>query len=254
MPVAAIVFQGGLPAPCSTNSAIGPRSGWRRIRSLLLKRSLAAACLRSLRRGRRRPLPSRQIWPAAVTVPKREPVPEQSVLKIIADYWHILGAPLGMMFFLGTGLLAGPEIRGRIFVTFAGCLVTAALSAQILKRLVGRIRPQWAHSPRDFSGPWAVLDPSLRSIADSMPSGHTAVAFAMGVALSWRWPRFRALWIFLAIGVAISRVVLGHHFPSDVILASWLGTTAAMVALHRLVRFWTRSSAPEVVGTSASDR
>lgn len=166
---------------------------------------------------------------------------ENDALWIVADYWHLIGTPLGMVVFLGTALLAPPEIRGRIFVTFAACVGTAAVSAQILKRLIGRTRPQWTHSTIDFAGPWGVLEPSLRSIADSMPSGHTTVAFAMAIAMSWRWPRLKVLWLFLAIGVAISRVILGHHFPSDVLLASWLGTVTAIVALRRMIRFWMAS-------------
>ncbi len=162
---------------------------------------------------------------------------ENSIPKLVAEYWQILGTSIGMAIFLGGGLLARAEVRGRIFVTFARCLAVAAVSAQTLKYLIGRTRPHWAHSPTEFSGPSAVLDASLRPIADSMPSGHTTIAFAMAIALSWRWPNLKPLWISLAVGVAISRVVLGYHFPSDVILGSWLGATTATIALHKMKRF-----------------
>lgn len=71
----------------------------------------------------------------------------------------------------------------------------------------------------------------------SFPSGHTlqAVAFTL-VAVSW----FPVLgWVLypFAFLVALSRVVLGLHYPSDVIAAMFLGTMLAVFS-NRLFVPW----------------
>ena len=66
----------------------------------------------------------------------------------------------------------------------------------------------------------------------SFPSGHTlhAVAFTL-VALAW----FPALWWLLipfSASVAVSRVVLGLHYPSDVVAATAIGIALAGASLQ----------------------
>jgi membrane-associated phospholipid phosphatase len=64
----------------------------------------------------------------------------------------------------------------------------------------------------------------------SMPSGHAASAFAMvalaawepGVAAAWRWRR-AALLLVPAVGMALARVAVGAHWPSDVVVGAALG-------------------------------
>lgn len=68
---------------------------------------------------------------------------------------------------------------------------------------------------------------------DSMPSGHTAAAFAMATALAWRWPKARCLWYLLAGGVGIARMLVDRHFLSDVILGALLGVVASTLVCWR---------------------
>lgn len=62
----------------------------------------------------------------------------------------------------------------------------------------------------------------------SFPSGHTlhAVAFTI-VTLSY-FPLLAWLLIPFAASVAVSRVVLGLHYPSDVLAATGIGSTLAL--------------------------
>jgi hypothetical protein len=73
----------------------------------------------------------------------------------------------------------------------------------------------------------------------SFPSGHAALATATAMVwwLHHGWNRRAALVVALALGVAYSRVYLGHHFPSDVLAGIvWgLGTGAAA---HGLTHEW----------------
>jgi undecaprenyl-diphosphatase len=61
----------------------------------------------------------------------------------------------------------------------------------------------------------------------SFPSGHTMHAVAFSMLLSHFYPTFEPLlWSFTAL-VAISRVVLGLHYPSDVVIGAGIAVVTA---------------------------
>jgi undecaprenyl-diphosphatase len=65
----------------------------------------------------------------------------------------------------------------------------------------------------------------------SFPSGHTLHAVAFATLLSWHYPAFGSLLWGGALLVALSRVVLGLHYPSDVMVGAAIGATTAGVML-----------------------
>ena len=71
----------------------------------------------------------------------------------------------------------------------------------------------------------------VRSLDEySFPSGHAMHATAFGVMLSAYYPPFAlALWSFTLL-VALSRVVLGLHYPSDVAFGVAIGLITADLA------------------------
>src|SRR5207237_992587 len=95
--------------------------------------------------------------------------------------------------------------------------LAVTLVVHLLKHVVGRARPRFAHGD-EFS--WG---PSLASGLDSFPSGHTINAFAAASVLGWYLPNFRTALLFVAGCVGVSRVVRGSHFPTDVYAAVILG-------------------------------
>jgi undecaprenyl-diphosphatase len=66
----------------------------------------------------------------------------------------------------------------------------------------------------------------------SFPSGHSTTAFAVAMALGSFYPEIRTLLLILAANVAISRVVIGMHFVSDVLAGSGMGALLGYVAFR----------------------
>lgn len=100
------------------------------------------------------------------------------------------------------------------FVFFA--VAVPGLTFTILKRLVGRVRPSEL-------GPFQYFPFSWRPDYASLPSGHSTTAFSAAFAIGALFPRARpALWIYAVI-IALSRVVIAAHFPSDVIAGAFVG-------------------------------
>lgn len=84
-----------------------------------------------------------------------------------------------------------------------------------LKRAFGRKRP-CALEPHC----WATLLPPDQF---SFPSGHTITAFAVTVSLGVYYPAMLPGLFFCAVSVALSRILLGMHFLSDVIAGGMIG-------------------------------
>ena len=67
----------------------------------------------------------------------------------------------------------------------------------------------------------------------SMPSGHATTAASAAIAIGAIWPRARlAMWIYAGV-IAVSRVAVHAHFPSDVLAGGFVGIFGAI-----LVRNW----------------
>ena len=93
----------------------------------------------------------------------------------------------------------------------------------------------WLKTTTTRERPCAHHDGFLRSVAPldrySFPSGHTMHAFGFSfVALSY-YPELAWLLIPFTSLVALSRVVLGLHYPSDVLAGAFLGTGIALTTL-----------------------
>jgi len=144
--------------------------------------------------------------------------------------------PLGILF-LALAALPGlprmPQLVLAVVMVRVGFLFVAiaapSLFGTIIKRMIGRARPLVGGS----------LDPYLFSpfkwTAEyaSLPSGHATTVFAVVVAFGTLWPRARTvLWVY-ALLIAVSRVVLTAHYPSDVLAGAVVGIGGALV-----VRRW----------------
>lgn len=100
----------------------------------------------------------------------------------------------------------------------------ASLNTLALKCALGMARPNTGEGPV-FSGP------SLDDDRHAMPSGHTAVAFALATVLGAEHPRYKWLFYAAAVLVGLSRIALEEHWPSNVLAGAVLGLHAGQMVL-----------------------
>ncbi|HSC36729.1 MAG TPA: phosphatase PAP2 family protein, partial [Chitinophagaceae bacterium] len=83
----------------------------------------------------------------------------------------------------------------------------------------------------------------------SFPSGHTSSAFAMATSISMSYPKWYVIApCYLWAGtVGVSRIVLGVHYPSDVLAGALVGMGSAYVT-NRATR-WLRGRKHHVPAT-----
>ena len=130
-------------------------------------------------------------------------------------FWYSLA--LCMPFLLG--FKEGLAAVAHITVT---ALICVAIYSQLKNRLV-RQRP--FISFKDIQAHTAPLD------LYSFPSGHTMNAVNFAILFSWFYPPLLPLVVTFAILVALSRVILGMHYPTDVLVGTLLGATIAYASL-----------------------
>ncbi|MEX0841952.1 MAG: phosphatase PAP2 family protein [Xanthobacteraceae bacterium] len=113
------------------------------------------------------------------------------------------------------------------FIFFA--IALPGLFTSLVKRLIGRARPFVSLTAE----PYRFAPFSWDEAYTSLPSGHATTAFYAAVAIGAVWPQARiVMWVYAGI-IALSRVVMAAHHPSDVIAGAIVGILGAL-----LVRRW----------------
>ncbi len=117
--------------------------------------------------------------------------------------------------------------------TFSICSLAVSVPATLPRRssngAVGRGRPFVGGQANAFNfAPFNGTEAYF-----SLPSAHAVTAFALAFGVAAIWPRARVIMAVYAVLIAMTRLVLLAHHPSDVVAGAVLGVLGALVA-----RYW----------------
>jgi undecaprenyl-diphosphatase len=128
--------------------------------------------------------------------------------------WYLLILALPLLY-------GAPAVRPAVVMALTGAL--GVILYALLKRLFVRERPFITHTAIDRAA--APLD------RYSFPSGHTLHAVSFTWQACAHFPELAWVLLPLAALIAGSRVVLGLHYPSDVLAGAAVGAALAELGL-----------------------
>lgn len=112
----------------------------------------------------------------------------------------------------------GPSLH-LFFTGLAGLVVY-----KLIKHSTGRSRPCNAH--KDI---FLAADPLDLY---SFPSGHTLHAMSFTVVVSHYYPELAVVCVPFLLSIALSRIILGLHYPTDVIAGAIIGLLIALAGIQ----------------------
>lgn len=174
---------------------------------------------------------------------------DESILWWIADHLRTPVLTAFMTFYTQLGdaglLFIGAALLLLLFKStrkggasaLAAMLLGMIVTNLTIKPLVSRARP------------WVVMEGFTALVAEhdpnSFPSGHSCAAFAFGVALCMALPQKwqKAAALVAAALMALSRLYVGVHFPSDVAAGALIGALCGLAGawIVNRVTEWYRS-------------
>lgn len=124
--------------------------------------------------------------------------------------WYVVLAVLPLLYGM-------PAVKPAVIMALTGVLGVALY--KLLKRVFVRERPFITHSTIDLA--MAPLD------RYSFPSGHTLHAVSFTWQVTAHFPELGWVLVPVATMIAGSRVVLGLHYPTDVLAGAAIGASLA---------------------------
>jgi membrane-associated phospholipid phosphatase len=171
-------------------------------------------------------------------MPKRG-TPSLWWIRILTDFGkdeYVLAVLAGLLIAVA---IVSPALRGirrslllglGTRLQFIFCAVAVPnLVTEVLKYCIGRGRPFVGGEANAFHFSHFAGNPAYYSF----PSGHATTAFALALAVSAVWPQARVAMAIYALIIAMSRLVLLAHHPSDVVAGAMVGIVGTV-----FVRYW----------------
>ena len=172
----------------------------------------------------------------ALRLPRWVVVPFKEVTEFGKSGWFLVPVGLGLVLVAAFASPALPRFTLQVigistarFAFLFTAIAAPGLFVTVIKGLIGRSRP-FADGQVD---PFLYSPLVWRVDYASLPSGHATNAFAVLIAVGLIWPRLRAIVWAYALIIALSRVVVLAHHPSDVVAGAIVGAVGAW-----LVRDW----------------
>ena len=142
----------------------------------------------------------------------------------------------GPLYVISTALVLVGALTRNTRVISSGLLMGAAvgvadLSKSGIKRLVLRTRPHVLLDEQRYESDAGGSDEKPEQ---SFPSGHTAGSVAAARALSRDFPSIGAVAGVAAVGIGVSRIAKGAHWPLDVLAGAVIGLAAEAISTSLL--------------------
>ena len=170
----------------------------------------------------------------ALRLPRWVVVPFKEMTEFGKSGWILVPVGLGLVLVAALASPALPRftllVIGTLAVRFAFLFTAIAapgLFVTVIKRLIGRSRPFADGQVDSFLYLPLVV---WRTDYASLPSGHATNVFAALIAVGVIWPRLRGIMWAYALIIALSRVVVLAHYPSDVFAGAIVGAVGAWLA------------------------
>lgn len=145
-----------------------------------------------------------------------------AVLSLICRYISKTGD--GHLYLLLIGLLYYDSTQNVLLKTILLAFFIERPSYFLMKNGFKRNRPSTALN--DFE---SAITPADQF---SFPSGHTSAAFLIATLLGYFYPSLTPALLCWAALVGFSRVILGVHFPTDILFGVVLGISSATLSLE----------------------
>jgi membrane-associated phospholipid phosphatase len=135
---------------------------------------------------------------------------------------YYAGISLGV---LGLGVVTGKSGVRRAGTRLVAAVALSAAEMSVMKRLVGRSRPNEDVGAFSFHPFTTLKDSAGVEARGSMPSGHVTAAFAVATSLAddIKSPLVHVLLYTAATGTAFSRINDNRHWLSDAAMGAVLG-------------------------------
>jgi undecaprenyl-diphosphatase len=117
-----------------------------------------------------------------------------------------------------------PEGVQRLRLACASALASAA-AGLIVNQAIGQL---WVRDRPYVEHPGSLVLFTPASHDPSFPSDHATAAFAIAVAVVFFHRKVGSAFLVVAAAIAASRVLVGAHYPSDVIAGALVGSCAAV--------------------------
>ncbi|MFZ0931779.1 MAG: phosphatase PAP2 family protein [Syntrophobacteraceae bacterium] len=138
---------------------------------------------------------------------------------------YLVAALAGFIYFQ---FIKKNEIRANAAAFLFAAIALSGLANDLIKVLVGRSRPALLLA----NGSYGFKPFTDQYYYASFPSGHANTVAALCYGLNVATGRFRYVWLSIALAVMASRVIVGAHFPGDVLFGAYLGVVVtALVAV-----------------------
>lgn len=143
-----------------------------------------------------------------------------------------------IIFFILTSLFLWKEHKRKWILPLWITLALSAIVSFLLKIVIQRSRPY------QIGVVSSLLEEASHNIWNfSFPSFQTMLAFCAIPILSKEFPKLKNAWVIFAVLIAISRVYLGVHFMSDILIGGLIGYFLGVfvISSEKKNKFWEKT-------------